>query len=122
MTLTKKRFWIYIAIAFFAGFLFTTKKEIKTVEVTKEVPKEVVKEVKVPFDYTNVDALISTDNQLFSLAGDGFGVCSQIIRATAYGDSDTLKKKTDEMLSIKSKVDVFTGKRNLILQDIEKAR
>jgi len=115
--LKTKEFWIL-----FAGVVIgqsIAKTEIKVVEreVTKEVPSEqvVIKEVDSS-DLKNWQELKKLDDEIFTIAGSGLGICAESMNAFLEMDAQRVinnTKKTDEMTET---IETKAKQRNDILE------
>jgi len=115
--LKTKEFWIL-----FAGVVIgqsIAKTEIKVVEreVTKEVPSEqvVIKEVDSS-DLKNWQELKKLDDEIFTIAGSGLGICADSMKSFLEMDAQRVinnTKKTDEMTET---IETKAKQRNDILE------
>ena len=106
--------WLGLMIGGSAKPKEITKEVIKEVPVTKEVIKEVVKEP----DLTNWRALKSKDDEIISLAGDGFTTVAGIFQALSVGDAYTVNKLTDEMGDKTGTITILGNERKEILKKL----
>ena len=120
--MTKIKSWVIVVgiLALGLGVMIGNAGEPKTItkEVVKEVPKEVIKEVIKEPDLTNWKALKSKDDELISLAGDGFITVAGIFQALSIGDAYTVNRLTNEMEDKTGTITILGNERKEILRKL----
>ena len=98
-------------VAFLAGgvMVASTKQQTQSVQ-----PIVVTKQA----DLTNWKDLKSEDDMIFTLAGSGFGVCSDSIQAASAGDSAKMDQDTKSFSSIIDKLDSLKNERQATLNKL----
>lgn len=108
-----KWYWWLIVIVISMMFGVGMKQDkivIKEVPVTKTVVQEC--------DYSNWKALKDKDDQIISLAGQGFIIVSETFDAISRLDVNTIDKKTAELETLSNQIQKLAPERQTILHQL----
>jgi hypothetical protein len=116
--MTKTKFGVIIAVAFFIGIGFGGAGKTQTIEkeVVKEVPVE--KTVEVEKNGDEWRKLKSIDDEGFIVAGEAMQLCSAGYYAISNGDVNTLEAVTAETKTKTTKMLQLGAERQKVLKTL----
>lgn len=105
--MSSKKFWFYIFLAMFIGFVIAPSGETKVEE--KIVTQEVVK------NEAEWKQLKEIDDRGFSLAAEGMGACSETLIAASNFDVDGINAGTEKLQDLATSVNSLALERQEVL-------